>query len=192
MIEIIAVLAILIVLLLAKHRKGARRKIRRYLKGSVDENLPLGTLAARTLVVATFDEGVNERTLISSIVASYSLSDVTPGDNIGPVMVGVAHSDYTAAEIEAVIENTGSWNEGTLVENEIAKRKVRIIGTFPQSPSAGATVVLNNGLPIKTKLNWILTQGQTLDLWAYNLGSAAFATTDPDVHCQGHANLWPQ
>ncbi len=32
--------------------------------------------------------------------------------------------------------------------------------------------------------------GQTVNLWVYNMGSAAFATTDPNVHVQGKANLF--
>lgn len=179
--------------MMAKHPKRRRRRMGKYIRGQVDENLPIGTLAARTLSVAGFDESVTERTFVSSMVASWSLSDWTTGQNIGPLLVGVAHGDYTAAEIEEVIENTGSWNEGNLVSQEIGKRKVRIVGTFRSANTDGSgTAVLNEGRPITTKLGWILLTGQTLDLWAYNLGSAAFATTDPDLHVEGHANLWPR
>ncbi len=189
----IYVIAITIVLLALAKRgaSGGKRPMGRYIRGSVDEEIVLGTLAARSLVVSSFDETVNERTLVSSIVASWSLDDWTLTSNAGPILVGVAHGDYTAAEIEAVIENTGSWNEGDLVSREVGNRKVRIIGTF-RVTATGEGAVLNHGRPIKTKLNWILNQGQTLDAWAYNLGSAAVATTDPSVHIEGHANLWPR
>ncbi len=163
----------------------------KYIKGSVDESLLLTTLAARTLVSAPFDETVEERTLISSLVATYAMGDFTVGSDIGPIMVGIAHSDYTAAEVEEVIEATNSWTEGDLVAQEVARRKVRIIGIFSM-PAAGADAVLNEGKPIKSKLNWILNAGDTLDLWAYNLGASPVATTVPDIHCQGHANLWPR
>jgi len=174
---------------MAKHPKSRRR--RRYLKGNIDENLGLGTLASGTLISDTWDETVNERSLVSSVVASWSVDLLTSPQ--GPILFGVAHSDYTDAEIEEVIENAGSWNEGDLVSQEKAKRKIRIIGQFVSEELAGTTDVrFNEGKPVKTKLNWILNQGQTLKMWAYNRSDTALATTAPVVRCSGHANIWPQ
>lgn len=185
------IVAIIASIVLAKRGRG-KRKMGRYIRGNVDEKMALGTLAARTLVSNVFAESVNERTWVSSIKAIHSLSDVTVGAGIGPVLCGVAHSDYTAAEIEEFIENTGSWNEGDMLQNrEVGRRFIRIIGTF-RMPQTGSDSVLNEGRPITTKLGWILNTGQTLDQWAYNLGSAAFATTDPQYNIEGHANLWPR
>ncbi len=161
----------------------------KYLRGQVDEELTIGGLTTRDVVSVAFDETVNERTLVSSLIAKYSIDDFTVTANAGPIMVGVAHSDYTAAEIEEFIENTGSWNEGDLVSQEVGKRKIRQIGIFDNSVGGD---VLNDGKPIRTKLNWIMLQGQTLQLWAYNLGGASVATTTPSIHCEGHANLWPR
>ncbi len=176
---------------MAKH-KGGRKPFRRFLKGVADERTLLTTLAARTLFGAVFDDAVTERTYASSIVATYTMDNWTPIVEAGPIMVGVAHSDYTDAEVEAVIENLGSWEEGSLVEQEIAKRKVRVIGIFDTPEGIEDTIPLNEGRPIKTKLGWILLGGQTLRLWGYNLGQAAVATTVPNVYCQGYVNLWPQ
>lgn len=120
------------------------------------------------------------------------MSDFTIGAGIGPFLVGIAHSDYTAAEVEAWIEQTQSWNEGDLIGQEIAKRKIRIVGTFHNFGDAATTFTLNDGKPIATKLGWILIQSQQLSLWAYNLGTAAVATTVPTVNVQGHVNLFPQ
>ncbi len=164
----------------------------KYIKGAIDEDLGLGTLASKTAVEASFDETVNERTRVSSIVATWDMNNFTPGAGIGPILVGVAQNDYTQAEIEEFLETTGSWNEGDLVAQEVAGRKIRRIGVFEIPDDAGDAVTLNDGKPIKTKLNWIMLQGQTLNLWAYNLGSNPIATTAPNVHASGHANLWPQ
>ncbi len=163
----------------------------RYIRGNIAENLALGTLGANVLISGVTDT-VNERTLISSVVATYSLAGLTPGENIGPVFVGLAHSDYTDAEIEAWVENQTGWDEGDLASREIANRKIRRIGLFDEPATANLSVALNEGRTIKTKLNWIVNQGQGLSLWAYNTGTAAIATTDPNVHMQGHANLWPR
>ncbi len=176
---------------MAKHPKP-RRKMGRYIRGNVDEGFSLGTLAGVTLASTVFDENVTERALISSLVAAYTLSDMTPGTNIGPIMVGIAHSDYSDAEIEAYVEAISSWEEADLVGQEVAKRKIRRIGVFITSTADLGTQVLNEGKPIKTKLNWILNTGQTLTLWVYNMGANALATTAPICHLQGHANLWPR
>jgi len=176
----------------AKHPKRRRRKFRRYLRGSIDEGLQLSTLAARTLISDTWDEVVVERTFISSVDVLWALGQFVPGSGIGPVIVGVAHSDYTDVEIEAVIENAGSWNEGDLTSQEVAKRKIRIIGQFNSvDVSVSEIVTLNDGKPIHTKLNWILTTGDTLKMFAYNAGSAA-QTGDARMTAQGFAHLWPQ
>ncbi len=164
----------------------------KYIRGSIDEQLSLTTLAARTLVGAVFDETVNERTLVSSIVASWSLRNASPASDVGPVLVGIAHSDYTDAEVEAYIEASGTWDEGDKIQQEIMKRQIRQVGTLRVLEAATLQSRLADGRMIKTKLNWILNQGQTLRVWAYNLGQAAFATTVPVVDVQGHANLWPR
>ncbi len=164
----------------------------RYIRGAVDEDMALGTLAAKTLIIQTFGNVVSERTLVSSLDALWSLIGKTVADNQGPIMVGVAHSDYTAAEVEAWIEQQNSWLEADLVAREITGRKIRRVGVFPEQGQDLSTQVLNDGKPIKTKLNWILNAGQSLDFWAYNNGSAPLATTDPNVVLSGHVNLWPR
>ncbi len=166
----------------------------KYLRGVVDNSLSLTTLGAKTAAKVNFDNTVNERTLVSSVVARYSLREFTPGTDDGPIMVGLAHSDYTATEIEEYIENTGSWNEGDKVALEVGKRQIRIVGIFstPASGAAQAAVALNDGKPIKTKMNWIVNQGQTVAVWGYNLGASALATTVPVLQIEGHANLWPR
>ncbi len=192
MLEYITVIVIALAMMAKKGRGRRRRSMGRYIKGRVDEDLDMGTLAAKTLVGTTFDETVNERTLVSSIVASWSISGWTPGIDDGPVIFGVAHGDYSDAEIEEVIENTGSWDEGNKISQEISKRLVRTIGSFDTPADANSVVAVNEGRPVKTKLNWILNQGVRLKIWAYNAGTSAFATTNPIVHAAGHANLFPR
>ncbi len=173
-------------------KKPKQKRFKRYIRGKIQERLDLGTLAANTLVSVDMSGVVEERTLVSSISATWSLHDFTPTAGDGPIVVGVAHSDYTDAEIEAFLEDSGSWTEGNKVEQEINRRKVRIIGTIRAPGSSSRYESLQDGKMIKTKLNWILTTGQTLSVWAYNAGDSAIATTDPDVSVTGHANLWPR
>ncbi len=189
MIEIL--LLYLALLSMAKKKGKRRRRFRKYIRGAVDEELSLGTLAATTLISGGFDSTVVEKTLVSSVVLSWSLTNYTPSAGDGPIIFGLAHSDYTDSEIEAVIENEGSWTEGGKIEQEIARRQVRMVGQFDTPVDAAATVSINDGKPVKTKLNWQLRTGQTLRKWAYNKGTSALATTVPVITVVGHANLWP-
>ncbi len=173
----------------------SRGRYTRYIRGNVGELLAIGTLASETLVSAPFDETVNERTFATSMVATWSMRDFTDGGGIGPIMVGVAHGDYTDPEIEAWVENTGSWNEGDLVQQrEVGRRLIRKVGTFDSigRNNADEVVVLNDGKPLRTNLKWMLLQGQTLRLWAFNLGSSPVQTTVPDIDVQGWINLFPK
>ncbi len=191
MLEIL-ILAIGALVLLAK--RTPKRRFRRYLRGNVEASLALVTLGNNTLLGAAFASVVEERTFVTSLDASWSLKDLTVVAGDGPIIVGVAHSDYSDAEIEAFVENTGGWSEGNKVAQEIAKRKIRIVGTFADfgaDASALGTYVLQDGKQIHTKLNWILTTGQTVKHWAYNAGSSAL-TTGATLHTFGKCNLWPQ
>ncbi len=179
-----------VILLVGLARKGKGRRMGRYIRGNVNEVLALTTLASLTAILAAFDDTVEERTLISSLVASWAIEGFAQATGDGPVMAGIAHSDYSVAEVEAWIENAQGWQEGDQVAREVGQRKVRVIGTFNNDGSA-AMMHLNDGKKIKTKLNWILNAGQTLSVWAYNLGSGAL-TTGGVVHVNGHANLWPR
>ncbi len=160
-----------------------------YLAGNIDLDLGLATLAAKTGVVSV-TKIVQEKRRVSSISCRYSLSDFTVAANTGPILVCVAHSDYSLAEIEAWIERAGSWSMSDLIADEVRQRKVRRIGIFPTPSTAGGSV-LNEGRPIRTKLNWVLITGQGLQFIAYNLGTGALVTTSPNVNMQGTAHLWP-
>ncbi len=177
---------------MAKHT-GKGRKYRRYLRGVVNDKIDLGTLGSKVLIGVDLAGTVDEETFVSSLVAVWGISEFTNAIGDGPIVVGVAHGDYSDAEIEAFIENAASWKSGDLTAQEIAKRKIGIVGEFRTSPSDSSGVqVLNEGKPIHTKCNWILKTGETLHIWAYNQGESPLATTDPDVDVTGHVNLWPR
>ncbi len=162
----------------------------KYLKGNVEEELALGTLAANTVVGAIFDETMVDSGIITSIEGTWSLIDWTAGAGDGPLIVGVAHSDYSDAEILAVFQNTASWDFGNKIQREIAKRLVRIVGSFSSSDAGTfAQQVLNDGMPIKTKLNWRVREAQSLKLFCFNSGSSALADT-AIVSINGHANIF--
>lgn len=161
----------------------------KYVRGNVEERLDLATLASKDVLSVLFDETVIEQMRISSLDARYTLSGYTPQDSDGPIMIGIAHSDYLDSEIEEWIEATGSWNPWDLSEQERSKRLIRRVGIFEAPATVGENAVLNGGRNIKTKLNWSLATGQTLRLWAYNMGNAGL-TTGAEIMAMGNANLW--
>ncbi len=89
---------------------------------------------------------------------------------------GVAHSDYTAAEIEEALEGTGGIDLGDKIGQERANRLVREIGAFANTPQVSGGVGVNDGRPIKTRLNWKISIGDTLVLWARNASGVVFVT----------------
>ncbi len=186
------ILLIMALGLMAKAKPRRRRAMGTYIRGNINLDLTLGTLAAKTAVLSAFQDTVVNRTFVSSIVATITLSGATPADNVGPVLFGYAHSDYTGAEIEEFLENITNWDAGDKVSQEISSRLIRKVGSLEIPGVAGASAVFNEGRVTKTKLNWMIQAGQTIDFWCYNLGTSAFATTDPNVNCAGHANLWPR
>lgn len=177
---------------MARYRRRRKRRMRRYIKGNIDLNGNLGTLAAVTGILLVPADVVEEQAFISSVKCIYSLAGITQGDNVGPIHVGIAHSDYTLSEIEAWIEQSTGWAQGDKVAQEISSRLIRRIGTFDMPDVVGDSVTLNLGKPITTKLGWGLTTGQNVVFYVYNEGSVALSTTDPNVHITGHANLWPK
>ncbi len=191
MITMWEILMLGLVILMAKRKGKGRGRFRRYLKGAVYVETALGTLAAKDVVSGNHGDVLTEKAWLSSVVLTWSQRNMTPTTGAGPVQVGIAHSDYTDAEIEEWIENLGSWEEGGMVEQEKARRKIRLVGAFKVGTVATEIQELNDGKAIRTKCGWMLTTGQTLRVWYYNSGSQALATTDPAIVTEGHANLWP-
>ena len=181
---------------MARKARGSYRRRKggfgRYYRGRINHTLNLGTLAGGDMIATDLVNTVGERTRISSVDLVWSLDQYSPAQGDGPIIVGVAHSDYTTAEIEQWLESTGAWDAGDLVNQEESNRKCRMVGTMKTPANAAEIENLNDGKPIKTKLNWVLDTGQTLKIWAYNDGSSNLATTTPNVRCMGKANMWKQ
>ncbi len=188
MLEILVVMAVIAILMAKKRGK----KFRAYIKGPIQNRFTLGTLAPVTLLGDNIDDSVTERAWLSSILCTWSMDEFTTGAGDGPILVGIAHSDYSDAEIEAWVEQTTGWDVGDLVSREISGRKIRRVGIFGSTGQALSGTVLNDGKPIRTKCGWMLNTGQSIRIWAYNQGSSALATTSPAVVTAGHANLWPR
>ncbi len=116
-----------------------------------------------------------------SITLMWSLLDIADIDD-GGLVVGVAHSDYTAAEIEECLEATGAISRGDKLNNERASRLVRVIGQFGNSDTVLGDLVLNDGRPITTKLNWPIEIGKQVNYWWLNASGTTFNTAKLTVN----------
>ncbi len=173
---------------MSKH--GSRRtNWNKFRSGALDIDLAMTTLAAKTLVSQS-SETVVDTARISSVKANYGIAGFTPADGVGPFLFGVAHSDYTNSEIEAYIEQSGSWDLGDKQSQEVRSRRIKILGTIGQQASGIQNMVANDGRQTKSKLNWIMSEGDGLDFWVYNMGDAAVATTVPQFVVFGNASIW--
>lgn len=168
---------------MAKKRTGRRRKA--LVVGQINPaaGIALGTLGNNTLISVTTGENPVQEMWLMSVDLTWGMQDLTVGE--GPILVGVAHEDYTDTEIEEYLENTGSWNPSKLIEKERAGRKVRVAGLF-----AGqlAQEYLNDGKPIRTRCGWRNAENQSLKLWAYNRGGGTL-TTGAIIRPTGQAYL---
>ncbi len=174
-----------------KKGKGRSRRFRKYLKGQIDHVLSLSGLGTKDVTSTNVGDVLVEQAWLSSVKLIWEVDGGTATVDDGPVMVGVAHSDYTSAEIEEWIENLASWDSGDMIGQEVGRRRIRRAGIIHIGEATTTQVVLNDGKPIRTKCGWQLNTGQTVKVWAYNVGASAFGVTDPILHAEGHANLWP-
>lgn len=163
---------------MAKHRRKSRGNFQ---VGQLLAGLSLGTLANADLISGDAFSGdvVDDDTYLISAKLNWSIDDLTEGQ--GPILVGLAHGDYTDAEIEEWLEASNSIGSGNKIEKERSARKCRRTGSFTGLP----VEVLNDGKAISTPLKFMLSTGQNLKFWAYNNSGSALATTVPVVRITG-------
>lgn len=143
--------------------------------------LPLLTTANATTVKENLADTLISDNFLISTKLKWTIRDLTVGQ--GPILVGIALADYTAAEITETILAQGAWDQSDRVTQEQARRKVRVIGSFSGN---AAEEVLNDGMPIKTVCKWKMFEGETLSIFAYNATGATF-TTGAEVIAEGVA-----
>ncbi len=153
--------------------RNRRRRYKRdpnFVAIEFSDALALGALADNTVKNVAVGPAFAEDIRIKSVDCLWTLRDATPGE--GPITVGFAHSDYSITEIAEAL-NVAFTSQGSKIEKEQASRLVRKVGTFPV---LAADEVLNNGVPIRTRLNWLINDGFELDAFAINRSGAIMTT----------------
>ncbi len=143
----------------------------------------LGTLANATLIGSDLTPVADEEYRALSLNLLWAARGATAGE--GPIVVGIAHGDYTDAEIEAWVEGTAAMSRGDLIAQEIAQRKIWRVGVFS---NLGSDEVLNDGKPIRIRMNWHVVEGDIIRQWAYNQSGAPL-TTGQNIVTNGSLHL---
>jgi len=138
------------------------------------------TLLSKDLEKANLTATSDTAYRILSVRLQWLLSDIIDTQE-GGLLVGLAHGDYSATEIEECIEASGSINRGDKIVNERAARLVRIVGLFGSVGAAEGDLTLNDGKPIYTKLNWLIPIGKTVDFWWYNQSSGTLVSMELEI-----------
>ncbi len=173
--------------LLAGLAKHGKRRGRALFVPRIDITVGLGAILTSKLEVGLISTLLDQECWAISMKIQASITALTAGE--GPIMFGVAHSDYSAAEIEEWIEEASSWISSNLIGQERARRKCRIIGTFMVGNDA-TILEFNEGRPTHVKLGWKIEDGQSLGFWAYNQ-DANTLTTGALMHITGPVYLRP-
>ncbi len=167
-----------------------RRKTRRRFnlrRVRIASSPAVGALATEDVASVAITGAAADKIRFISFNSTYTWVDSGAiGD--GALEFGLAHSDYSAAEIEACLESAGSIDLGDKVAQEVANRWVRRVGTISDATTAaGMEKQFNDGRQVKTKLNWLMSAGDTLNIWFRN-GSGNVYTTGSSMAVLG--DLW--
>ncbi len=161
---------------MAKARKSRRKFNLR--KAKIAASMAIGALASLDVIAAAGTSPTTNTLRVMSVDCAYAISDLGAQIDDG-FQFGWAHSDYTATEIEECLEATASMGVGNKVEQEKANRLVREIGLMsPQGlvASGGGGFNFADGRRVKTRLNWLLAIGDTLNLWVRNASGVVYTT----------------
>ncbi len=152
-------------------RRFNLRKVR------IAASIGVGALAAGDVTSGAMTATSANKYRVTSVKASYSLTDRGAAIDDGQ-QFGIAHSDYSAAEIEECLEATASVDIGDKIAQERSNRLVREIGTITAvgSSAGGGGGNFNDGRPVKTKLNWVIGIGDTLVLYIRNSSGVVYTT----------------
>ncbi len=169
-----------------RHGRARRRRAFNLRRVRVATGFAIGALAAVDVISGAITASTTDPLRVMSVDLTYNWSDVGAAIDDG-MEFGLSHSDYTSAEIEECLEQSGSIDLGSKIAQEQANRLVRSVGVMSGNITAGGGLTFNEGRRKKVKLNWRLSSGDTLNLWARN-GSGAVWTTGSAIVVQG--DLW--
>ncbi len=167
-------LFMLAVFAMAKRRAKRKFNLRRV---RIANSAAVGALATLDVLGAALTPNAADKVRVISANLAWSWSDIASiADD--SLEFGLAHSSYTDAQIEEALEATGSWDLGDKVAQERGNRLVRSIGVISGEGlvSSNQGAQFNDGKPVKTKLNWLLSAGDAITVWMRNASGTVYST----------------
>ncbi len=154
-----------------KAKYSKKRNGKGFVAVRVNSTLTLGTLASNVAVVQALDGSVavDKMFAVSADILWGSLN-ATPGE--GPIVVGLAHDDYSVTEIKEALE-ASNMDQSDKVAQEQARRLVRDAGIFPYILSEET---LNQGRHIRTRLKFYVENGHGINAFAINRSGSTLTT----------------
>ncbi len=141
--------------------------------------------------------GPDDNFIATSLEATYTLNveQSAQPTAVSNLVFGLSKSDYSITEIKEWVENTVGFARANLIAQEISRRVIKHVGVFQPRMVAAAEAVeakINDGMPVKTRLNWRILAGQTITFWIYNGGELAVPTAaNQKVRVNGRlAGFW--
>ncbi len=165
--------------------KGQGRGQQIWRQPRVKATVAAGALATLDVAVGTAVVASDTDYLLMSADISYTWQNYIDSAAAleGPIMVGIAAGDYTATEIEECLEASASIQLDDRIAQEQSNRLVRTVGMLSvEQPT------LNEGMPVKTKLNWRVPVGSQPQFFIYNQGAQTL-TTGSALNANGHFNI---
>ncbi len=179
-------------------KSKGRKKSWQTIEVQLTTDLAAGVAALDLVKDQLTADSADDNFICTSVDLSYSavIEQAAEPNGVGPLLFGLAKSDYSDAEIEAWVENASGFTRANLIQQEISKRHIKHVGTF-DFPSIETGVaagkvkadLINNGRPIHTRLNWRIVEGTSISIWIYNAGDVAVvATSGQDIITSGKLN----
>ncbi len=169
---------------MARKTRGRRKPYQKYNSAfqaiPISSGVNLGTLADETAALVNLIS-IADDFWCQSIDGAWSIVNHTVGE--GPLLVGYASGDLSAAEVGEAINATPTARSD-IINRERARRPVRRVGVFP---GIQADDVLNDGKVLRTTLKMYLAEGVDLNMFVFNASGSALAT---GAFCQVYGTLF--
>ncbi len=165
---------------------GRRRRRFTLRRVRVANGVATGALAALDVTAGPITDVATDPYRLITADLSFKLVDLGAAIDDGQEF-GLAHSDYTSAEVEECLEAQASIDLGNKVAQEQANRLVRSIGTLTGDAVASGGKYFNDGQPVKVKLNWRMSTGDQLNIWIRNASSVVWSS---GAAMTASGNLW--
>ncbi len=161
-------------------KKKSKKNRKNFVSIPFSTFITLAALAANTVIKSDLlGSDLAEDLFVISVDALWTVRGLTAGEV--PLGVGLAHGDYTVAEILENLE-IEVISPDNLIEMEQAKRKVRRVATFAEG---GVTdMSINDGKPMRTRMLFTVGNSQNIAVWLRN-NSGAILTTGATLQLNG-------